>query len=252
MPDPQADTKEFMGFLMYDIQETWMEYFADNGLQYQETTMVIFTGSVSTGCGNATSAVGSLLLSGTGRQQGLHRFRLLRRACPPVRCPRLAQAYVIAHEIGHHIQSITGYSDAVRQATQQNLNLKNELSVRQELQADCFAGVWAHSAAERTTSAGLPIIAAPTSTRDWRCRRRWRRPDPGAGRHVGRSTRLDPRLGRGPPAMVHCRPRHRRPRPVQHLRGRSERGRPLSARCLANSSVGDFSRSPACCHCRRP
>ncbi|MEZ5379389.1 MAG: neutral zinc metallopeptidase [Acidimicrobiales bacterium] len=159
VPDPQADTKEFMGFLMYDIQETWMEYFADNGLQYQETTMVIFTGSVSTGCGNATSAVGPFYCPAPGDNKVYIDFdfydELARRFGAP---GDFAQAYVIAHEIGHHIQSITGYSDAVRQATQQNPNLKNELSVRQELQADCFAGVWAHSAAERTTSAGLPII----------------------------------------------------------------------------------------------
>ncbi len=159
VPDPDADTVEFMGFLMGDIQETWIEYFQANGLQYQETKMVIFSDSVDTGCGRATSAVGPFYCPAPNDQQvyiDLDFYdELARRFGAP---GDFAQAYVIAHEVGHHIQSITGYSDAVRQATDQNPSLKNELSVRQELQADCFAGVWAHSASNRTTAAGLPII----------------------------------------------------------------------------------------------
>lgn len=160
IPDPDADTVEFMQFLMYDIQEVWRDYFGQAaGGQYQETTLVIFENAVSTGCGNATSAVGPFYCPAPGDQQVYIDLAFWNELDRRFGAPGdFAQAYVVAHEVGHHIQTISGISPQVRQAQAQNPDRKNELSVRQELQADCFAGIWAHSAAQRTTDAGLPLI----------------------------------------------------------------------------------------------
>ncbi len=159
VPDPTDDTKQYMGFLMFDIQETWTEYFRSVGSTYVETTMVIFEDAVSTGCGNATSAVGPFYCGAPGDRKVYIDFdfygELARRFGAP---GDFAQAYVIAHEVGHHVQTITGISDQIRQYVAQNPGEKNEMSVRQELQADCFAGVWAHSASQRTTRTGRAII----------------------------------------------------------------------------------------------
>ncbi|MDA3041150.1 MAG: neutral zinc metallopeptidase [Actinomycetota bacterium] len=157
--DPDADTKAYMGFLMLDIQEVWTEYFEQAGLQYQETKMVLFSDAVSTGCGNATSAVGPFYCPAPGDNKIYVDLDFYDELADRFGAPGdFAQAYVIAHEVGHHIQSVTGISDEVRQAQSENPGAKNELSVRQELQADCLAGVWAFSAAKRTTAAGQPII----------------------------------------------------------------------------------------------
>ncbi|MGH1493046.1 MAG: KPN_02809 family neutral zinc metallopeptidase [Acidimicrobiales bacterium] len=154
------DTEEFMSFLMFDIQETWDEYFTESGQLYQETKLVIFDGVVDTGCGRATAQVGPFYCPAPGDQQVYIDFEfysdLSRRFGAP---GDFAQAYVIAHEIGHHIQSITGISDAVRSAQASDPGNKNEYSIRQELQADCLAGVWANSASKRLTRvSGQPII----------------------------------------------------------------------------------------------
>ncbi|MGI9599058.1 MAG: KPN_02809 family neutral zinc metallopeptidase [Acidimicrobiales bacterium] len=158
--DPDADTKLFMQFLMVDIQDTWAEYFDSAGITYQETTLVVFDGSVSSGCGRATAAVGPFYCPAPNDQKVYVDFAfyddLSRRFGAP---GDFAQAYVIAHEVGHHIQSITGISDAVRSAQAQDPGNKNAYSVRQELQADCLAGVWAFSASQRLTEeTGRPII----------------------------------------------------------------------------------------------
>lgn len=157
--DEDADTVELMAFLMEDIQVTWDQYFTEAGLDYQFTSMVLFTGSVSTGCGNATSAVGPFYCPAPGDSRVYIDLDFYDELARKFGAPGdFAQAYVIAHEVGHHLQSVTGISDQVRQAQQQNPASKNELSVRQELQADCFAGVWAYSANSRTTSTGRRII----------------------------------------------------------------------------------------------
>lgn len=158
--DPDADTKEFMQFLMVDIQDTWAEYFDSAGINYEPTSLVIFDGVVSSGCGQATAAVGPFYCPAPNDRKVYVDFsfydELSRRFGAP---GDFAQAYVIAHEVGHHIQSITGISDAVRNAQAQDPGNKNEYSIRQELQADCLAGVWAFSASQRlTVDSGQPII----------------------------------------------------------------------------------------------
>ncbi len=158
--DPQADTLEFMEFLMFDIQDTWDQYFDQAGIAYQPTTLVVFEDQVDSGCGRATSAVGPFYCPAPTDQKVYVDFAfyddLSRRFGAP---GDFAQAYVIAHEVGHHIQSITGISDGVRQAQANDPGNKNEYSIRQELQADCLAGVWAFSASQRLTEeSGQPIL----------------------------------------------------------------------------------------------
>ncbi len=154
--DPDADTVEYMGALMGDIQDVWASKLQD----YDYTEIVIFSGSVSTnGCGNASSSTGPFYCPAPNDHLvyvDLDFYdELARRFGAP---GDFAQAYVIAHEVGHHIQSITGISDQVRDVQNRDSSLKNEMSVRQELQADCFAGIWANSAASRTNSDGTKII----------------------------------------------------------------------------------------------
>ncbi len=143
--DPEAETVEYMGALMADIQEIWDEEFQAAGLNYEYTQMVLFTGGVSTGCGNATSAVGPFYCPAPGDHKvyidlGFYDELRTRFGAPG----DFAQAYVVAHEVGHHLQSVLGISDELHQLKQSNPELSNEYSVRQELQADCFAGVWAN------------------------------------------------------------------------------------------------------------
>jgi len=159
-PDPDADTVEFMEFLMFDIQETWQLLFAESDLTYQSTNLTLFTGAVQTGCGRATSAVGPFYCPAPNDQGVYIDLDFFNDLSSRFGAPGdFAQAYVVAHEVGHHIQSVTGISDNTRQAQQQDPANKNLYSVRQELQADCFAGVWAHSANQRLTrESGQPII----------------------------------------------------------------------------------------------
>ncbi len=158
--DPDADTIEYMEFLMFDIQDTWAEYFDQAGTVYQETTLVIFEDVVDSGCGQATSAVGPFYCPAPNDRKVYVDLEFYDQLSSRFGAPGdFAQAYVIAHEVGHHIQSITGISDAVRQAQAQDPDNQNQYSIRQELQADCLAGVWAYSASQRLTrDSGQPII----------------------------------------------------------------------------------------------
>ncbi len=154
--DPQADTVAYMGALMGDIQDVWANKIQD----YQYTELVIFTDFVATnGCGNAQSASGPFYCPAPNDRLVYIDLDFYNELATKFGAPGdFAQAYVIAHEVGHHIQAITGISDQVRRAQQQDPSIKNEMSVRQELQADCFAGIWANSAVTRTNSDGTKII----------------------------------------------------------------------------------------------
>ena len=129
--------------VMADVQATW------NGLmpgRYQETTAVIFRDATQSGCGFAQSAVGPFYCPADRKVYlDLAFFNELRQrfGAPG----EFAQAYVLAHEVGHHVQTVMGTESRVRQMQGANPGSANELSVRMELQADCYAGVWAKSAA---------------------------------------------------------------------------------------------------------
>ena len=147
-PDPDADLKAFMKFVIGDVQDAWVGIFSGAGRQYERTTLVLFNGGVNTGCGAASSATGPFYCPNDRRVYlDLAFFRELRdRFGAP---GDFAQAYVIAHEVGHHVQNLLGILPQVNEEQQRNPRDANALSVRLELQADCFAGVWAHTAYQR-------------------------------------------------------------------------------------------------------
>ncbi|HEX3326744.1 MAG TPA: neutral zinc metallopeptidase [Actinomycetota bacterium] len=151
-PDPDARLVSFMSYVLDDVQKFWTKTFADSGQTYTDAKLVLFTASTSSGCGGATSAIGPHYCPADGKVYlDLGFFRELRdRFGAP---GDFAQAYVLAHEIGHHVQDLLGISDKVDQQMQGNGGGEGAtgLSVRLELQADCLAGVWAHSAYERHT-----------------------------------------------------------------------------------------------------
>jgi predicted metalloprotease len=148
-PEEATELEQFVAFVLDDTQATWADLFQQAGRQYQPAQLFTFTGAVSTGgCGNAPSSVGPFYCPADRSVYVDLTFfeELNRRFGAP---GDFAQAYVIAHEIGHHVQNELGIDDEVRQAVQQEPGRQNELSVRQELQADCFAGVWAYSTYQR-------------------------------------------------------------------------------------------------------
>jgi predicted metalloprotease len=143
--DPQT---RFMRVVLKDTEDTWNSIFRSNGQQYEEPTLVLFSGATNTACGLGQSAMGPFYCPGD-RQVYLDTSffdELDQRFGAP---GDFAQAYVIAHEIGHHVQNLLGLSDRVQGARQRvSREEGNALSVRMELQADCYAGVWGHYAAQ--------------------------------------------------------------------------------------------------------
>jgi uncharacterized protein len=143
--DPDAELKDFVGFVVDDVQDAWARLFAEAGQRYEPTKLVLFTDATTSGCGDASAATGPFYCPLDRKVYlDLGFFRELRsRFGAP---GDFAQAYVIAHEFGHHVQNLLGISDDVRRGQQQHPDEANELSIRLELQADCFAGVWAYTA----------------------------------------------------------------------------------------------------------
>jgi hypothetical protein len=144
-PDPDARLKDFVGFVVDDVQDSWTRTFAQAEQPYEPTTLVLFDGPVSTGCGQASPAVGPFYCPADAKVYlDLGFFRELRsRFGAP---GDFAQAYVIAHEFGHHVQNVLGISSEVRRLQQEDPDNANGYSIQLELQADCLAGVWGHSA----------------------------------------------------------------------------------------------------------
>jgi predicted metalloprotease len=141
----EEELVDFMSFVLDDTQSTWSELLAG---RYREAEMVLFRDVDRSACGYAQSATGPFYCPGDEKVYlDLSFFdELHRRFGAP---GDFAQAYVIAHEIGHHVQTLMGIEAEVRQAQGSRPGQANDLSVLMELQADCFAGVWGHSAAER-------------------------------------------------------------------------------------------------------
>lgn len=142
-PDPEADTVEWVRYVVDDIQDSWTAQFQAGGQTYERAKVYLFETGVQTGgCGFAPSEVGPFYCpADKGVYLDLSFFDDL---ATKYNAPGdFAPAYVIAHEIGHHVQNITGVSAAVRKEQQEKPREANELSVRLELQADCLAGVWA-------------------------------------------------------------------------------------------------------------
>lgn len=146
-PEQQKQV-QFVSFVLDDVQNTWTRELPKAGHPYQRAKLVLFTDSVRSGCGNAESAMGPFYCPTDAKvyiDLGFYNQLKTRFGAPG----DFAQAYVIAHEIGHHVQNLLGTDDKMRAAQRNNPRQANELSVRLELQADCYAGIWAHSTQQR-------------------------------------------------------------------------------------------------------
>ena len=141
---PPADdpTAIFVSRVLASTEDTWNQAFREMGKEYQEPKLVLFSGSTPTACGTGQSAMGPFYCPGDQKVYiDLTFFRELKEQ---FKAPgEFAQAYVVAHEVGHHVQHLLGIADQVQQAKQRVGETEgNALSVRMELQADCLAGVW--------------------------------------------------------------------------------------------------------------
>src|SRR3954452_15184671 len=139
----QTNTACFVTAVVNDVQATWSDIFDKTGRHYQKTKLVLYSDATSSGCGPANSAVGPFYCPADRLVYlDLGFFQELRdRFGAP---GDFAQAYEIAHEFGHHVQNLLGTMEKVDRIRQSDRSQDNPLSVRLELQADCFAGVWAH------------------------------------------------------------------------------------------------------------
>lgn len=140
----EKDQLEFVSVVLNDTEEVWQQIFRENGMTYKEPQFVLFRGSVQSACGGASTASGPFYCPADQKiYMDLEFFDQLRNQFK-TNIGEFAIAYVIAHEVGHHVQTLLGTSSKVRQL-QQKVNEKegNKLSVAQELQADFYAGVWA-------------------------------------------------------------------------------------------------------------
>ncbi len=144
---PQEDElKAFVAVVLADTEETWHTLFGEQGTTYKEPRLVLYRGAVNSACGRGQAAMGPFYCPADQKVYlDLSFFDdLKRRHDAP---GDFAQAYVVAHEVGHHVQTLLGISAKVREAKQKvNEAQANQLSVKQELQADCFAGIWGHHA----------------------------------------------------------------------------------------------------------
>ena len=139
---------QFVSFVLDDAQNTWQQLFARRGEQYQDARLVLFRDAVDSQCGMGQAAMGPFYCPPDQRVYiDLSFFDELKQRVGAQ--GDFAQAYVIAHEIGHHVQNLLGIERQVRAQQQRNPGAANELSVRMELQADCFAGIWGHSTGQR-------------------------------------------------------------------------------------------------------
>lgn len=149
-PPANDQQAEFVASVLGDTEDTWQALFAQSGKQYKDPKLVLFNGQVNSACGFATAAVGPFYCPADQQVYlDMSFFREMETRFSAA--GDFAQAYVIAHEIGHHVQTLLGVSakvDAARRSGQR-MEGSNGLLVRQELQADCFAGVWAYQAQKR-------------------------------------------------------------------------------------------------------
>ena len=144
-PGVEGTPAEVVDAVVDDVQTMWDEdIFRPAGRTYRDTSVVLFTDRIDSGCGAASAATGPFYCPADGLVYlDLGFFRELdRRFGAP---GDFAQAYVLAHEVGHHVQTLLGTNEAVQRESRENPSERNEFSVRLELQADCYAGVWAAS-----------------------------------------------------------------------------------------------------------
>lgn len=152
-PDTARDQQEqplvqFVTFVLNDAQNTWSQILPTQGVPYRHAKLVLFRDSIDSACGMAQSATGPFYCPEDEKvyiDLGFYDELKQRFGAPG----EFAEAYVLAHELGHHVQKLLGIEAKVREAQQRNPQAANQLSVGLELQADCFAGVWGHSTQQR-------------------------------------------------------------------------------------------------------
>jgi len=139
---------QFVSFVLDDVQNTWAQIFAQNGQQYRHAKLVLFRDAVQSGCGTAQTQMGPFYCPADEKVYiDLGFYKELKNRFGA--SGDFAEAYVIAHELGHHVQNLLGISGKVEREQRSNSDEANALSVRLELQADCLAGVWGHSTQQR-------------------------------------------------------------------------------------------------------
>lgn len=142
----EARLREFVSVVLADTEDAWGAIFSAAGSAYEQPSLVLFSGAVQSACGFAQAAVGPFYCPGDRKvyvDLSFYEDLQSRFGAPG----DFAQAYVVAHEVGHHVQTLLGISERNMAARQRASEAQaNALSVRQELQADCFAGIWAHNA----------------------------------------------------------------------------------------------------------
>jgi predicted metalloprotease len=144
----QETEVQFVSFVLDDVQNTWAKVLPNYGASFHPAKLVLFRNSTDSGCGPAQSVMGPFYCPADERVYlDLGFFDELKQKFGA--SGDFAQAYVIAHELGHHVQHLLGTDARVRTLEERNPSQSNELSVRLELQADCYAGVWAHSTDQR-------------------------------------------------------------------------------------------------------
>lgn len=142
----EKERVDFVSVILADTEDTWSAIFKENGQRYTPPKLVLFRGVVNSACGTAQAAMGPFYCPAD--QQVYIDLSFYDQLQNQFKAPGdFAQAYVIAHEVGHHIQNLLGISQQVNAARNKMSQVQwNKLSVKQELQADCFAGIWAHYA----------------------------------------------------------------------------------------------------------
>ena len=168
--DPARDAQEnrevqFVSFVLDDVQHTWEKLLPASGVSYRHAKLVLFRDVIQSACGTAQSATGPFYCPEDEKvyiDLGFYDELRQRFGAPG----EFAQAYVLAHEIGHHVQKLLGIERRVRRLEEQDPSARNRYSVQLELQADCFAGVWGNSTEQRNIidqsdiAAGLRAAAA--------------------------------------------------------------------------------------------
>jgi uncharacterized protein len=155
--DPNDNQAEFVNSVTVDVQTFWASEFQARGATYPTTKLVLFTDQTQSGCGVASSQTGPFYCPGDQKvylDLGFFDELATRFQAPG----EFAEAYVIAHEFGHHVQDALGTMDKVAQQQQSNSSQTNALSIRLELQADCYAGIWAHSVWANPDNANVESI----------------------------------------------------------------------------------------------
>jgi predicted metalloprotease len=172
--DPDRDLRNFSAYVFNNVQDSWAPVFKHQGRRYERAQLVLYRDGVRTGCGSASSAVGPFYCSADQSVYlDLSFYRDMEQQLGA--SGDFAWAYVIAHEVGHHVQHELGTSDKVHQLQQESPDEANPLSVRLELQADCYAGVWARTVTDDLDETDIPeALRAAAAVGDDRLQRQAR------------------------------------------------------------------------------